>query len=415
MCCVHVSIFMSQPQALYIIYPQGYTMPFETSSHNGFELLTFHGSQCIGALSKLTPTFTTLLQKHPGSHIVLDLSDVSEIDKSVTKLFININRRLIAAQQQLYLLHPAASYQQQLKDNSIELKILDDLAELQRNVNKDNYQKYLPCTYPENNLLRLQATCGVCGSSNVIGYCMDSNAYTFQWEQDDFFPHATTATGESFDYFGMLPIICQECFTTSIDINAFNLLDADKAMRQHSNLDDKTKLFLSKTIKKRKKMVDDIGTVIGDDFFKFPRNNTAKLYCYLLSESCARIAVVNQASISMFTVGLLNYLALQYADSTLKTELIDSCRTWLTQALNSPDEYSVVQQAQSYFILLISSLSLQKYKDLSKIMDSFSNLVEENSNVDIEINNLNNPIFWYEKADEVWKSEIAKKSSAFTM
>lgn len=162
-------------------------------------------------------------------------------------------------------------------------------------------------------------------------------------------------------------------------------------------------------------MIDDIGMVIGDNFFKFPRNNTAALYSCLLSESCARIAAVNQTTVSLFSVGLLNYLALQYADTTLKTELIDNCRTWLTQALNTPEKYSVVQQAQSYFILLISSLSLQKYKDLSKIMESFSHLIEASSNVGIEINNLNNPIFWYEKAAEVWKDEIAKKSSAFTM
>lgn len=390
-------------------------MPLETSSHEGFELLTFHGPQSISVLSTLTPTFVTLLQEHPGSHLVLDLSDVSEIDKSVTKLFVNISRRLKATQLQLFLLHPATSYQQQLKDSAIDLPVLDDLAELQRNVNKDSYQKYLPCTYHEDGLLRLQATCAVCGSGNVMGYYMDSNAYTFQWEQDDFFPHATDETGEFFDYFGMQPIVCQECFTTSIDCNAFNLLDSKKVIRQHSNLDDKTKLFLSKTIKKRKKMIDDIGMVIGDNFFKFPRNNTAALYSCLLSESCARIAAVNQTTVSLFSVGLLNYLALQYADTTLKTELIDNCRTWLTQALNTPEKYSVVQQAQSYFILLISSLSLQKYKDLSKIMESFSHLIEASSNVGIEINNLNNPIFWYEKAAEVWKDEIAKKSSAFTM
>ena len=117
----------------------------------------------------------------------------------------------------------------------------------------------------------------------------------------------------------------------------------------------------------------------------------------------------------MFTIGYLNYLTLLFSDKSTKERLIDNCRTWLTQTLSDQEQYNHVEISQSFFIVFVASLSLGKYKDLSKIMENYNAFMDQIGTVSEESNDINSPHFWFNRADEIWKDEIAKKSSAITL
>lgn len=392
-------------------------MDIETVSNNGFHIVVLHDDLTIHALSSLTPVLSSLIQENPKDDIVLDLSDIATIDGSVIRLLQNIRKKLETDDRKLYLLNVTKELKNQLDTFTGEnkLSMIDSLTELHKNVHNDTYQHYLPYTYPEGDFLRFRCSCCVCGSKDVFGYHFKQTDYRWTWPEDDFFPMCTAASGEPFDFFALLPIVCAECLTTSIDITNFNLFDADNQLREHGNFDDQTKLLLSKSAKKRKKILDENPTAISDDFFKWPRKAKTAFYIYQLAESCARIAVVNHPDTTMFTIGYLNYLSLLFSDKASKERLIDNCRTWLTQTLSDKDQYNHVAISQSFYIVFVASLSMGKYKDLSRIMENYNTFIEQIGSLSDESNDINSPHFWFTKADEIWKDEIAKKSSAITL
>jgi anti-anti-sigma regulatory factor len=392
-------------------------MNIETVSNNGFHIAILHDDLTISTLSSLTPALSSLMQDNPKDDIVLDLSDVPTIDGSVIRLLQNIRKKLETTERKLYLLNVTEALKNQLDTFTGENKLpmIDSLTELHKNVNNDNYQYYLPFTYPEGDFLRFHCSCGVCGSKDVFGYHLKQTDYRWTWPENDYFPMCTSASGEPFDFFASLPIVCAECLTTSVDITNFNLYDADNQLKRHGNFDDQTKLLLSKSAKKRKKILDKNTTAIGDTFFKCPRNGKTAFYVYQLAESCARIAVVNHPGTTMFTIGYLSYLSLLFSDKASKERLIDNCRTWLTQTLSDQNLYNHVELSQSFYIVFVASLSMGKYKDLNRIMENYNTFIEQIGSISDEANDINSPHFWFTRADEIWKDEIARKSSAITL
>ena len=393
-------------------------MNIDSVSNNGYVIAQLRGEFNVGTLSSVTPALSSLIQDNPGNDLVIDMSEVVSIDSTSMRLLRNIKKKLDGSRRKLYLLNPSDDQKNQLrKDQSdIGIPIISNVSELQQNVNDATFQRYRPYTIPENDILRYNAQCGVCGSPNIHGYLLEKNNYEWSWLADDYFPVCKTQSGENFDYFATLPIVCADCLTTSLDIDHFVLTgEGDSIPRHNSTYNDQTKLFLSKTTKKRKKLLEENDTILTDTFFQFPRSRPVAFSCYLLAESCARVAMANHQNVSMYTIGYLNYLALLYAEKSAKSELIDNCRTWLTQVLSDQEQYNHVQLAQSHFIIFIASLSLGKYKDLSKIMENFSNLMEQIGKVDDTADNLNSPMFWYSHADRIWKEEIDKKSSAIVI
>lgn len=393
-------------------------MNIESVSNNGYNIAQLQGEFNVGTLSSVTPVLSSLIQDNPGNDLVIDMSEVVSIDSTSIRLLCNIKKKLENSRRKLYLLNPSDDQKEQLRQNQSddEIPIIGNVSELQQNVNDATFQRYRPFTTPEDNILRYNAQCGVCGSPNVFGYLLEKNIFNWSWLSDEYFPVCKTQSGENFDYFSSLPIVCADCLTTSLDIDHFALTgEGDSTPRRHSTYNDQTKLFLSKTTKKRKKLLEENDILLTDTFFQFPRSRPSALSCYLLAESCARVAMANHQNVSMYSIGYLNYLALLYAEKSAKSELIDNCRTWLTQVLSDQEQYNHVQLAQSHFIIFIASLSLGKYKDLSKIMENFSNLMEQIGNVDDTADNLNSPMFWYSHADHIWKDEINKKSSAIVI
>lgn len=391
-------------------------MDIETVSNNGFQIAILKGPLSVGSFSSVTPLLSGLIQKFPDNDLVLDLSGVSSIDMSALRLLQNLRKRLDGANCRLYLLNPENELKTSILGSPAgsEMTIIADINELQRSVNRNIFEMYRPYTYPEGDYSRLRASCGVCGSQNVFGYLLNQNDYTWKWPYNDYFPECVTHEGESFEYFAVLPIVCADCYTASIDISHFNLIDTEEGrVRRHSCFSDQVKLLLSKGIKKRKKLIEELNVIVADTFFQAPRNRITALGCYLLAEHCARVASVHQSTSGTFMVGYLNYLTLFFAEASMKQGLIDNCRTWLTQAIANPEECNHMQLAVSHFIIFIASLSLEKYKELSKIMDDFTELMKSLESVSDSSANLDSPLFWYNRAEMIWKDEISRKSSAF--
>jgi anti-anti-sigma factor len=386
------------------------------TSYNNYDTLYLHGSINIGAIPALTPQLSVYFQERSSKDLVIDLTNVITIDSSIIRLFLNIKKRVETNKNHLYLMHPSDDVQSLLTDSNLHkvLTIISDTNELQKTIDKFSYDRFLPFTYEEKGLRRIRCSCGACGSTDVNGYLMAPGTYSWKWRDNDIFPFSEDQTAVFFDYYSVLPIICTDCLMASTDITHFNVIDENNNVHYKSILDDKTKLLLSKSTKKRKKIMES-NITFSDTYFVFPRNRLASFQAYLLAESCAKSITINKGGIDSFNIGYMNYLALQFAPDNQKEELTSNCRTWLTQVLSDPTPYSALQLAQTYYILIIVSLSVEKFKDVSKFFSDMSTLIKTVPEQDKSLNAINSPTFWFVKAEQIWNSEIEKKSNALKL
>jgi anti-anti-sigma factor len=383
---------------------------FSFTAHKRFDILRLRGDIKVQILPALSPALSEHIAAHPQQHLVLDLADLTAVDASVTKLLVNIRKKLEAHDRKLYLLHAPEKFAAQLKGSGLT-DAIGDIHELERGLYEDLFRTLAPYTVDEHDLKRLQCGCVVCGTRNVAGYLLDHNAYSWSWRDDDFFPTCTDAAGESFDYFAALPVVCLDCYMVSTDLHHFNIIDADGEIAHHSTLSENAKMHLTKNIKKRKKIVDGFEDAAKEQFFLYPRVRSACYAVYLLADSCARTLALNKNDADPFLVGFLNYLAIRYAEVERKEELIDNARTWLTQALAEKKIRAHFERAQAYFVLFGAALSLEKVKEANLIHQDFSAMMETISYSKTARSNINSPLFWFDQMQCLWRKEIEKKST----
>ena len=145
----------------------------------------------------------------------------------------------------------------------------------------------------------------------------------------------------------------------------------------------------------------ELSVAIGDNFFLYPRDRNASLQAYLLAEACARVMYSQNSISNAFTVGYMNYLALNYAEQSQKNGLIGAMRTWFTQVLNTQENLNHTQLAQTYYILLVAALYLNKRKDFEVLSEAFSDMMPA-ALINESIVSIDSPKFWYEKARYLW-------------
>jgi len=388
-------------------------MTLAVTSNNSYDTISLHGSYNLSSLPTLTPQLSTFFQEHQPKDLVIDLTNVPTIDSSILRMLLNLKKRIEANNNRFYLMHPSEDVLTLLNDSNLSkvITIISNSNELNQIIEKFTFERYQPFTYNERGLMRIRCSCGACGSNSVNGYLLTASDYKWKWRENDIFPYSETANSTFFDYYSALPVVCTECLMSSIDISLFNIIDENNTIHYKSLLDDKTKILLSKTTKKRRKMMET-GGIFTENYFNFPRNRLASFQAFTLAESCAKAVAVNKGGTDPFNIGYMNFLALQFAPDNEKEELTNNCRTWLTQVLADPAPYSTLQMAQTFYILIIASLSADKYKDVSKFFNDFTSLVDTLPEQDLEIQSINIPSFWYKKAEMIWQKEIQQKSSA---
>jgi anti-anti-sigma factor len=377
-------------------------------------MIHLQGTLNLASFATLTPQLSSYFQEYTPKDLVLNLTEVTMIDSSIIRLFLNIKKRVENNKNRLYIMRPSEELVTLLSESKLDqvMTIINDSSELQRLIERYTYDRYVSFTEEEKIMRRLQCSCGACGSQNVVGYLLNSGAYHWKWRDDDYYPMSDDANGKFFDYYSMLPIVCLDCYMTSTDISHFNVIDEAKNIHYKSVLDDKTKVLLSKSIKKRKKMME-LDTMITESFFQFPRNRISSFYIYGLAEACSRTISINKGGVDPFTIGYMNFLTIQYASEDQRPELISNCRTWLTQMVaDTTQQYSYIQMAQCFYILMVASLTIEKFKEASKYYQDFSILMKTVPDADKSETDINSPEFWFLKADSVWQKEIEKKSSA---
>jgi anti-anti-sigma factor len=391
-------------------------MPLSVMSNNNYDVICLQGSYNLSTLPTLTPQLTTFFQEHTPKDLVIDLTNVTTIDSSILRVILNLKKRIESTNNRFFLMHPSEDVITLFRDSNLVkiLTIVNDYSELQRIIDKFSYDRYLPYTYQEKGLKRLRCSCGGCGSNNVTGYLLSPNDYIWKWREKDIFPSSEDTSGNFFDYYSVLPVICSDCLISSIDISLFNIIDENNTIHYKSTLDDKTKILLSKSTKKRRKMMES-GGIMTETYFAFPRNRLTSFQAYILAESCSKAVAVNKSSTDPFTIGYMNFLALQFAPEDQKEELTNNCRTWLTQVVTEPTPYTALQMAQTYYILLNVSLTVERYKDVSKFFTDFASLIDTLPVQETESNEITNPKFWFHNAELIWQKEIERQSSALKL
>jgi anti-anti-sigma factor len=387
-------------------------MQISTASFNTYDICAITGEMKIAEIAVLTQTLHKYVQANQGIDLVLDLSGTTFIDSSALRMLINLKKHLDAFGHKLYLFNLSPPINNLIHSVNLdrEFEIITDYEKFQRDVAAGEYSLYSQYAWQEGDQKRVSCSCAVCGSSNVIAYLIDPHGYDWKWQEDDPFPMSfIKGTTIVFDVFRLMPILCLECCTCSVELSHFNILDKQDQIVVHSKLDEQSRAILSKSIKKRKKMLEVAG-IAAERFFINPRDNAACCQLYLLAENCAHAMAVEKICATHFTLGYLNYLAIRYAPFEQKAELITNCRTWLTQIFAEEQVYHHHILAKALFILMNASLNANKIKDAAQAYRDFQDLMKTIPS-HVPASGIDNPHFWFEQATVIWHREIESKSN----
>jgi len=380
---------------------------------NNSDVFKLKGEIKVNLIPVITPQLARYIQTNPGKNLVLDMAQVDFIDSSTIRMLINLHKRLEPDGLHLCLLAPSNAVTRILADVQLDkvftvYQTADDLAQQQIMQQSDVYRKL---AQEENGVFKLQCTCPVCGSNDVHGYYADIDALDWRWEDNDLFPKSELSGVETKqDVFSLQPVVCGNCYMSSIDIAHFTVLSAETDNSVLSNLPETAKQHLMKNGKNRKKIMESC-IVTGDHFFKNPRNKIATYYAYKLAESCARSMAATKMPAAPFLIGYINYLMIKYATNEQKDECIDNIRTWLSLVLTDQNAYRAKEIAQTYAILLMADLSLGKPKEGLKLLDDMTLFMQTLPFNTQPATKISSPFFWYEQAQRIEKKIAALQSA----
>ncbi|MBN1983759.1 MAG: STAS domain-containing protein [Chitinivibrionales bacterium] len=377
----------------------------------GYEFFSIQGSIAIATIVPLTTELNKQSYHLDTKDVVLELSEVNFIDSSGIRLLLNLKQRLETHSNQMYIMKPSPNVLDIFAQSNLTkvLTIIDSLETMEKRVSANTFKMLLPYTKLEEGNNRLQCSCAVCGCEEVVGYLTDQNIYEWRWVDDEPFPTAYTKEKASMlDFFGLLPIVCCECFMTSIRITDFNIVNNGTVVIK-SLLTSESKNLLTKSIKKRKKIIETDKPLTVESI-PAPRSWETLQKIYELAEFCGRTLSIQKDSVTPYSVGYLNYLCILYASTSQKIEYINNCRTWFTQALAKVDDLTTVERAISYFVLIVANINLLKIKEAALTYADFCKLIETQP-APSTTSSIMNPSFWFFQADKLWKKQIQQQSS----
>jgi anti-anti-sigma regulatory factor len=322
------------------------------------------------------------ISKGSGRSCIFDLSAAERVDSSGLNLIANIQKILHASGLTCHLFGVTPAVRETIREAGYEtvLQIVErceDIPGWARDEGPlpDGYLKY---TSAEGEYRRLECSCPVCSSRDVIGYLTDDRDLRWRWTGDAFLPGCRRGgTDTAVDLFAMQPVICMSCFMCSTDIRHFDMHDND-AVAVESALDGTAAAALSKGRKKRREIMN-IGKTIGDIFFQMPRSDEAFSLAYLLAAECAHAIKARKGAVCPFTIGKHFYFAAARALHERRTDAVSSARAWLTQALQSKQPYSPLQTAQAYFMLIRVSHECGKGKEAVALYEKLKKLCSNTS------------------------------------
>ncbi len=379
-------------------------------SFGDYEIIRLKGELTVAEIPWLTPRLQKHIKAHPHKHLILDLADITTMHPGALRLLKNLKLKLGETQASLFLLRPSQAVRERVDVSGDDTTFhqIEACEEVQEHGRELVFDAYGPYGTSEGDYTALSLGCAVCGSHNVRGYLVNTDEYDWRWVDDEPFPTSfMKGTDTPVNVFGMLPVVCRDCFMVSIDLTHFNAIGKG-TVAVHSRLDDQSKLILSKSIKERGKTVEQAGEF--DREFRCPRDKQTSYLAYVLSEACARAMAMSKVCSDHFMVGYLNYLTIQYAPRGERDTLIGNCRTWLREMLDSKESRNHLDMAKAYFILMNSALHAGKTKEASQARTLLAQLVEGLA-PDTRKSSLETPRFWQGQAERIWNNEIQSRSS----
>lgn len=388
-------------------------MDFSITTFLGYDVLGLSGEITVSELPTFVPGLTKHVQHHADKHYVIDMERVRHLDSSAIRLIVNLKKLIENNNRKIYILKPSKTARSLLEGVHLTKVIpcLDSHQELQREVIESRYELCVKYTRPDGPRHKLTLRCPVCGSTEVAGYLLNELSFSWSWVEDDPFPTPKSISGEDLDYFSLLPIVCCDCFFSGIEPRLFAMVE-DTKVRVPSMLDDQSKMILGKGIKRRKKMLE--GRPDNDPlYFLHPRSYRAVYDSYRLAENCAHSMALEGTCATPFSITHLNYLAIMFAEHDDKPTLIDTCRTWAIQALQSKVPMTHQEKAICRFILFNSCLGLNRIKEATEAFKDFTKLIESLGESSESFSSMRCPRFWYDQAKRIWEKEIQSQSSLF--
>ena len=383
-------------------------MDISTTLFEKYVIFNLPNELRVNILPHISPMLSNFITENANNDIVLNLSCVNFIDSSAISLMVNIHKRMLSRNKKLYLLNTSDSIMAVFRNVKLDkiFSFANNCDELDAAVSAAHFNGYLPFSNFEKGMRKLSCICPVCGSVNVHGYVFDDNDYDWKWDDDYLFPSAfLKGTPDALDIFGLMPIVCTDCFMCSIEVADFHLCKENEE-RLKSELTDDAVFLLSKAMPARKKMME-LDVIIGEDFFLHPRRKITVYSSYLLAESCVR-TVANKKPDLPYKIGYLNYIISKYAPSDKKQFFIDNCRTWLTQVINEKERYNLNQLSKAYYILILAAASLNKEKEASILHSRFSDFIETLPPfVKSFETGINSPGFWFSHAGTLLEKQMA--------
>ncbi len=374
-----------------------------------YDLLALSGALTIGSLGRGTALIHEQVSNLPERDKILDLSGVTSIDSTGLRMLVNLNKKVESRGAKLRLVDVPDTVADVLTKTKLDsvIESIPSVEPLERGFQHEVIKKFEPYA-PDKGVMRpVPLLCPICGSDAVSAYIIDPHLYTWQWVADDPYPTAfENKTDELIDVYEHAPAVCLECGMASLNFNEFILHDQGMELSE-STVNPRRVDRLTKSIKGRRQLLG-----CGEEFDETPffasRSKWACLLIYQLVEQCARTHDENTAAVHPFDVGHLSYMQIRFAEKAMKEPLINTCRTWFTQALLS-NELTTSQRAMGLFIVMIAGMNLDKPKESAHAFREFQELMQ-NMPESVSMPFLSSPHFWFDQAERIWREEISNRS-----
>lgn len=383
-----------------------------SSSSTTFETISIEGELTITSLINVTSVLSKHVSKTHTKDLVIELSKVSYMDSSGLRTIINVKKQLEEKNHKFYIMQPSESVLNILSETNLTnvIDIIENTTALENEASENQFNMLREyCTADKDGWYKVNCTCPICGSSDTSSYIINMNDLNWKWHKDDPFPISVLKNSdEAAGYFSMIPNICNECYFTSIEIERFNVVDENGEIVLKSDVSLEQKNMLSKTVKKRKKMME-LDVAVGDNFFEYPRDRIAVYKIYELAEHCTRTIAVLRKDMGPFNTAFINFIAIRFAEKDAIPQHIDNARTWFTQALNKPEEITTTETAIANYAMMVLNINLGKMKeagDFFKIIEELKKEIPDTA----DNSSISNPAFWYKQANVIWQKEIELQS-----
>lgn len=285
-----------------------------------------------------------------GKGIVLDLSEVGQIDSMGHKAIHNIQSALIKHKERLIVYADSKDIQEQIR--SVHSGVTQAAS-------RDEAFKIALQSSASDAFLDVNLECPLCGSRALPRKALNRENLGYFWDEEGFLPKARDLiTGDEVDHYRAGIITCGDClFTSFYHTDFINISGETRLVPPFSH---EVKSLLTRCAGRRKELLRKVNLEPQD----FPGDGGGARtleYQYRLLMDCVTSAAFDKSINRFYEMGLATVLAHYFMPEESKDKaLLEAACQHFSMCIRTPPEGKPDKTWEAYYFIIAASILLGK-------------------------------------------------------